>query len=136
MEVVYLDTCVIIDILQPGEWTVWAEDTLTRLSESHLLAIGPSAFAEISVGFDTVTEVVALLTELCVTLRQPNEEALFLAGKKHLSYRQRGGTRTGTLSDFYIGAQASVEKVPLMTRDTRRFRTYFPRLELVCPDSA
>ncbi len=135
MDKVYLDTCVLMDILQPGEWTVWAEDTLTRLSENYWLVIGPSVFAEISVGFDTVTEVVALLAELCVTLRQPNEEALFLAGKKHLSYRRRGGTRTGTLSDFYIGAQASVEKVPLMTRDTRRFRTYFPRLELICPDS-
>jgi predicted nucleic acid-binding protein len=59
---------------------------------------------------------------------------LFLAGKTHYRYRAAGGTRTGVLSDFFIGAHAHVTGIPLLTRDTRRYRTYFPDVELITPE--
>ena len=61
-------------------------------------------------------------------------EALFSAGKAHRRYRSRGGTRTGVLPDFFIGAHAAVMGWPLLTRDARRYRTYFPALDLIAPD--
>ena len=60
-------------------------------------------------------------------------EALFLAGKVFQRYRAGGGTRSGVLPDFFIGAHAAVAKLPLLTRDVRRYRTYFPTVKLVAP---
>jgi predicted nucleic acid-binding protein len=60
--------------------------------------------------------------------------ALFLAGKAFTQYRRSGGTRTGVLPDFLIGAQAAVENLPLLTRDVGRYRFYFPTVRLISPD--
>jgi len=60
-------------------------------------------------------------------------EAAFLAGKCFLRYRRAGGSRRSPLPDFYIGAHAAVRGIPLLTRDAARYRTYFPRLELLLP---
>src|SRR5439155_2683764 len=60
-------------------------------------------------------------------------EAAFLAGKCFVKYRRAGGARRAPLPDFYIGAHAAVRGMPLLTRDAGRYRTYFPKLELVVP---
>lgn len=60
--------------------------------------------------------------------------ALFLAGKAYQRYRRAGGIRTGVLSDFFLGAHAVIEDAPLITRDTARYRTYFPGIVLLAPD--
>ena len=64
-----------------------------------------------------------------------SRRALFMAGKAHASYRKSGGFKLNVLPDFFIGAQAMDLEVPLLTRDTRRYRSYFPELELIAPDS-
>ena len=60
-------------------------------------------------------------------------EAAFLAGKALNQYRTLGGSKTGVLHHFIIGAHAMVLNCPLPTRDTRRFATYFPSVRLVSP---
>ena len=57
----------------------------------------------------------------------------FLAGKAFLQYRRAKGARTSPLPDFYIGAYAAIERMALLTRDAKRYRTYYPKLELICP---
>ena len=59
--------------------------------------------------------------------------ALFLAGKAFVQYRRGGGARTNVLADFFIGAHAAVSGLPVLTRDTRRYQTYFPSIKLVTP---
>jgi predicted nucleic acid-binding protein len=59
--------------------------------------------------------------------------ALLLAGKAYLRYRAAGGVRTGVLSDFFIGAHAAAARIPLLTRDVRRYRNYFPTVNLIAP---
>jgi len=59
--------------------------------------------------------------------------ALFLAGKAFVKYRDAGGTRAGVLADLFIGAHAQVDQLPLLTRDTRRYRRYFPTVNLISP---
>lgn len=60
-------------------------------------------------------------------------QAAFLAGKAFAQYRKNGGTKTNVLSDFFIGAHAQVMGMPILTRDVRRYRTYFPDVPLVAP---
>jgi len=50
-----------------------------------------------------------------------------------LAYRRRGGQRHAPLPDFYIGAHAAVANFRLLTRDPKRYRTYFPTVELIAP---
>lgn len=60
-------------------------------------------------------------------------EAAFLAGKSYLAYRGRGGERRSPLPDFYIGAPAAVRGMASLTRDSTRYRTCFPTLEVISP---
>jgi predicted nucleic acid-binding protein len=39
------------------------------------------------------------------------------------------------LPDFIIGAHAIIERMHLLTRDVRRYRSYFPGLKLIAPAS-
>lgn len=59
--------------------------------------------------------------------------AAFLAVKAFQAYRDRGGGRSSPLADFYIGTHAAIAGYRLLTRDASRYRTYFPRLQLIAP---
>jgi len=61
------------------------------------------------------------------------KEALFLAGKAYLKYKEGSGIKRSPLPDFYIGAQAAVLDLELITRDVTRYRKYFPTVRLICP---
>lgn len=59
--------------------------------------------------------------------------ALFRAGKAFREYRRRGGTKSGVLPDFFIGAHAEVAGLCLLTRDAGRYRSHFPDVDLIAP---
>lgn len=90
-------------------------------------------FAEVSVGFDRIEDLDDALPPEIYRRDPLPFEAAFLAGKSFLAHRNRGGRRVTPLPDFYIGAHAAVAGHQLLTRDAPRYRTYFPRLELIAP---
>ncbi len=96
------------------------------------LFINPIIYAEISRRVDSIEELDEELWDF-VGRRPLPWDAAFLAGKCFERYRRAGGARTAPLPDFFIGAHAAVEGLTLLTRDPRRFRTYFPRLRLIAP---
>ena len=55
------------------------------------------------------------------------------AGQAHSEYRRCGGKRPAILPDFLIGAQAEMRGWPLVTRDRKRFGSYFPDLQIIDP---
>jgi predicted nucleic acid-binding protein len=57
----------------------------------------------------------------------------FLAAKAFVRYRRAGGIRRAPLPDFYIGAHAAIAGLTLLTRDAKRYRTYFPGVRLIAP---
>ena len=112
----------------------WSQAQLEQAASSGPLIINDVIYAEISTRYATAEGVDAMLHDLDIGLAAIPRSALFLAGKAYLRYRGAGGRRTGVLADFFIGAHAAVEQLPLLTRDARRYRTYFPTIELITPD--
>lgn len=131
---VLVDTSVIIDVATADPvWGPWSLEAQARAADEATLVINPVIYAEVSVGLNSVEELDEILP-LSIYRRDPLPyEAAFLAGKAFLAYRRRGGTRSTPLPDFYIGAHAAVAGLRLLTRDPRRFRTYFPTLEILAP---
>lgn len=106
---------------------------LARCADDSIVAINPIVYAEVSIRFDTIEELDEVLSEGYFERLPLPWEAAFLAGKAFLAYRRRRGAKRTPLPDFYIGAHAAVAGLRLLTRDARRYRTYFPRLAIVAP---
>lgn len=129
-----VDSNVLLDVLtEDPSWFEWSASALARCAEEGPLAINPLVYAEVSVGFERIEDLDEALDSAGFQRLALPWAAAFLAGKCFLRYRRRGGARSSTLPDFYIGAHALVEGRTLLTRDAARYRTYFPRLALVAP---
>jgi hypothetical protein len=129
-----VDSNVILDLATDDpNWGAWSAEALSSAADQSSLAINPIIFAEVSIGFATVEELEGWLPQEAFARLELPYEAAFLAGKAFLSYRRRGGKRSAPLADFYIGAHAAVARLRLLTRDARRYRTYFPTVELIAP---
>jgi predicted nucleic acid-binding protein len=132
--VVLVDTNVLLDLVthDPN----WAEWSVARLEEAALagqLLINDVVYAEMSIRYRRIEDLDAMLAEAMIEIAPTPRPALFLAGKAFQRYRAAGGTRTGVLPDFFIGAHAAVEGWQLLTRDTGRYRSYFPKVTLIAP---
>lgn len=131
---VLVDTNVLLDVVEDHpQWADWSQRQLEAAALNHQLVINAVVYAELSIGFRRIEEVEAVLTKTQILLEEVPREALFLAGKVFQRYKARGGTRTGVLPDFFIGAHAAVLGIPLLTRDARQYADYFPNLELIAP---
>lgn len=129
---ILIDANVILDIWDPDPvWSAWSSGQLRHQSLLHELAINQIVYSEISVSFATPAALDKELTNLGVIVLSIPLEAAFLAGKAFASYRRRGGGKTSLLADFFIGAHAAVLGCELLTRDTRRYTTYFPGVRLI-----
>ena len=118
-----VDSSVLLDVVTDGEvWADWSQAQLERAALRGPLIINDAVYAEISTRFTSAEAVDSMLLDLSVDVAPMPRSALFLAGKAYLQYRASGGTRTHVLADFFIGAHAAVEALPLLTRDARRYR--------------
>lgn len=132
--VTLVDANVLLDIFtEDPVWAEWSARALEESADQGPLAINPVIYAEVSVRFNRIEELDQELTDDFVRSPLP-WEAAFLAGKVHLQYRKQGGNKTTPLPDFYIGAHAAVSGFQLLSRDARRFRSYFPTVKLVSPN--
>lgn len=131
---ILVDTNILLDIVtENSEWSGWSYRALADARSSDELAINDIVYAEMSVGYDRVEDVDAFLTDTKLTLLRVPKAALFLAARAYGQYRRSTGTKTGVLPDFFIGAHAAIENAPLLTRDPKRIRSYFPTVTLVSP---
>jgi hypothetical protein len=131
---VLVDSNVILDVfLDDPDWADWSESALEEWGAANRLIINPVIYAEISIGFKRIEELESALSRAGFSLLDIPKEALFLAGKAFIGYKKRQGIRRSPLPDFFIGAHAAVLGLPLLTRDARRYRSYFPSLRLVSP---
>ena len=131
---ILVDTNVLLDVLQDDpQWAQWSQEQLESASLLEPLAINDVIYSELSISFQRIEELEAVIAEASLSVEPMPRESLFLAGKAFQEYRRRRGTRSNVLPDFYIGAQAAVNSWPILTRDARRYRTYYPGVRLITP---
>jgi predicted nucleic acid-binding protein len=130
-----VDTNVILDVVEDDpQWAAWSQAQLEAASLKFTLVINPIIYAELSIAYQRIEELETMLKRAQLRLDPIPREALFLAGRVFLRYRRQKGTKSGVLPDFFVGAHAAVSGLPLLTRDLRRYRTYFPSLKLIAPE--
>lgn len=134
MQGILVDSNIILDVfLDDPNWAEWSESKLVKFSSITKLFINPVVYSEVSIGFKKIEELEIALNRAGFQILEIPKEALFLAGKAFLKYRKNRGTKRSPLPDFYIGAQAAILKMDLITRDPSRYRTYFPTVQLISP---
>lgn len=131
-----VDTNVLLDLVtNDPHWVDWSISQLEARSLKGPLFINDVVYAELAVRYPRIEDLETFVEEAGLNLLPMPREALFLAGKVFTQYRRAGGSRTGVLPDFFVGAHAAVAQMPILTRDVGRFRTYFPSLTLIAPNA-
>jgi predicted nucleic acid-binding protein len=131
---VLVDANVLIDIFtNDASWADWSEKALAEAAADEELVINPIIYAEVSIAFKTAKPLDRALQQLGIDLFELPYPAAFIAGKAFMKYRRKGGMKRSPLPDFYIGAHAQEAGLRLLTRDPKRYRTYFPAVALIAP---
>jgi predicted nucleic acid-binding protein len=132
---IFVDTNTLIDLAANNPtWAAWSRDELRAAELIDELVINDIVYAELAIGYQRIEDVDAFVRRSNLSVRRTPRPALFLAGKAFQRYRACGGGRAGALSDFFVGADAISTSSRLITRDPRRYRTYFPGIELITPN--
>jgi predicted nucleic acid-binding protein len=134
---IFVDTNILIDIATGNpEWAEWSRKAIVSARARSALLINAIVYSEFAIGFEAQSDCDAEIEKFDLTLAEIPKSAAFRAAQAFRSYRRAGGVRTAALPDFFIGAHASVADAPLLTRDTRRYRAYFPELTIIAPEGA
>lgn len=129
---VLVDSNVVIDITsRDPKWEEWSARQLVTFAGR--LTINPVIYAELCFPLLSTTETDQLVAFIGLKYLDFSRESLFLAAQAYRIYRQRGGTKTAPLPDFFIGAHAAALGIPIITRDVTRYQTYFPNVSLISP---
>jgi predicted nucleic acid-binding protein len=134
MKGIIVDSNIILDVfLNDLKWVDWSESKLEEYSFQTSLYINSIIYSEISIGFELIEDLEFAISRAGFQLLEIPKEALFLAGKAYVQYKRRKGVKRTPLPDFFIGAQAAVLDLELLTRDVSRYQSYFPTVKLIAP---
>ena len=135
MTAVLIDSNVLLDLMtEDRHWFAWSAAAVASAADRSRLVINPVIYAEVSVRYSRIEDLDVALPKEMFDREPIPYEAAFLAGKSFLTYRRKGGTKRSPLPDFFIGAHAAIAGYRLLTRDAARYRSYFPRLQLIAPN--
>lgn len=131
-----IDSNILIDALNAeSPWQSWSTGKIAEARRSGPVMINQLILAEVAAGFSSEDLLNRALDPGSFRRDVLPWEAAFIAGRAFAAYRRGGGEKTSPMPDFYIGAHALVRGYGLISRDTRRYRTYFPDLDLIAPDT-
>jgi len=131
---VLVDSNIVLDLFTDDpNWADWSESMLEEYSTVSTLYINSIVYSEISIGFNRIEDLESAIIGAGFQMLDFPKEALFLAGKAFLKYKKKRGARSSPLPDFFIGAQAAVLNIALITRDVSQYRSYFPTVNLISP---
>lgn len=134
MSGILVDSNVLLDVIAHDKnWFGWSSEALVEAAEISRLVINAIIYSEVSVRYSRIEDLEQALSKLLFDREPIPFAAAFLAGKAHLAYRSRTGTKRFALPDFFVGAHAVIAGYQLLTRDPKRYRTYFPDIALIAP---
>ena len=131
---VLVETKVLIDVLENDPtWADWSIEQLRAQSKLRPLAINAIIYAELALMFSRIEQLDDAVSQLGLTVLEIPRPALLVASRAFTQYKRASGTKSNVLRDFLIGAHAATEQMPVLTRDVRRCKTYFPTVTLSAP---
>ena len=134
MKGILVDSNIVLDVfLNDPKWADWSESKLDEYDQRGILYINSIVYSEISIGFKQIENLESAIAKAGLQILEIPKEALFLAGKAYRKYKKRKDTKRTPLPDFFIGAQAAVQNLDLITRDVFRYQSYFPTVTLITP---
>lgn len=131
-----IDANVLIDVaVRDPVWLKWSRSRLEQARKDGSVLINQIIYSEFSIRYETIDEVDNVLPENEFRRESLPWEAAFAASKAFARYRRMGGLREKVLPDFLIGAHAAIRGYAILTRDPAGYRSYFPDLEIIAPDT-
>jgi predicted nucleic acid-binding protein len=128
-----VDSNVLLDVFSESPWVVWSKQQLARAARRGPVVINDVIYAEISVQFTSFESLDAVLKKILIDVALHTPSGIIFCREGIPAISKCGGLRTGVLSDFFIDAHATIQNIPIVTRDVRRYRHYFPTVELIAP---
>ena len=131
-----VDSNVIIDVLKKDPiWFGWSSVALAEAGIEGA-QVNAVVVAELSRDYADYGELSAELQSLGIGSVALDETSAFIGSKRFQDFRQsrHQDDKARVLPDFLIGAHALTLGVPLLTRDARLYRRYFPDLALITPE--
>lgn len=133
---ILVDTNVIVDVLKrEPDWFLWSRARLEEAQLRDRALTSPIVAAELARYGDSAAELQAVLDGAGIAVAPFGIDAAYHAGRAYLAYRRAGGSRETILADLLVGGHAASLGAAVLTRDARRFRAYFPDLELITPEA-
>lgn len=136
MTSVLIDTNIIIDVFGPETpFKIWSSEAILALKPDAQFVLSPIVWAELAGMMPSEDALAQTLSRLNPVREALPFSAAYQAGIAHQRYRRAGGQRERTLPDFLIGAHAQTRSHRLLTRDAARYRSYFPALDIISPET-
>ncbi len=136
---ILVDSNVLIDILgRDPRWFEWSAEQIGRAAAGDYLFVNPVIVGEIGWQFESARHFGQIMASLLIGIEPLDANAGFVASRAFHAYRQRRGDAVPRypLPDFLIGGHAQALGAAILTRDPRFYRTYFPDVSLITPETA
>lgn len=131
-----VDSNIFIDLMSPDTaWYGWSTRMLRAMRARGELVVNPVVLAEVSASLAREDEIDEAMPVAIYRRENLPWEAAWPAARAFVDYRRRGGERRSPLPDFFVGAHALVAGHAVLTRDPRRYRAYFPEVDVIAPDT-
>lgn len=135
---ILVDSNVLIDIMgRDPTWFEWSKTQIGRAAAGAYLFVNPVVVGEIGGQFGSFAQFERTMTALLIGIEPLDARSGFLAGKAFQLYRERRGAATPRipLPDFFMGGHAFAAGASILTRDPRFYRSYFPEVSLITPET-
>ncbi len=123
------DTNVLLDVFVPSdEYGPQSREWIREAYNAGAIVVCDVVYAELVPSFGDRASLEDALHGIGATLSPINSAMAYEAGLRWKRYRGAGGPRERIITDFLIGAHATVVADVFLTRDRGFFSTYFPEL--------